>query len=117
MLVELLIILLINYIGIIMTEFFKIPMPSIIVSMALLFILIQSKLLKISQIEKTADILMFNMTILFLPATVKLIDYIPMLKAEFFKIIILLVVTTVLTIIVTAKIVHYMIIYMERSKR
>ncbi len=115
MFIELLIILAINYLGIVLTYLFKIPFPSIIVGMLILFILLQTKILKLKMIEKTADFLLLNMTLLFLPATVKLIKYMDLLKVDILKIIFLLVVTTVLTMVISSKVVHWMIISKEKK--
>lgn len=114
MLLELLIILTINYLGIILATVLKIPLPGIILGMGILLFLLETKILKLNQIEKTADVMLLNMTILFLPATVKLIDYIDILKSSIFKILILIVITTIITMGVTAKVVHYMILWKEK---
>ncbi|MGL4687051.1 MAG: CidA/LrgA family protein, partial [Fusobacteriaceae bacterium] len=109
-------ILAISYLGTVLTYIFKIPFPSIILSMLILFIFLQKKILKLRTIEKTADFLLVNMTLLFIPATVKLIKYIDLLKVDFLKIIFLLVITTALTMIVTSQVVHWMIVLKERKE-
>ncbi|MGL4687797.1 MAG: CidA/LrgA family protein, partial [Fusobacteriaceae bacterium] len=53
MFIELLIILAISYLGTVLTYIFKIPFPSIILSMLILFIFLQKKILKLRTIEKT----------------------------------------------------------------
>lgn len=116
MIQEFLIILAITYFGNVFKYFFNIPLPGIIIGMLTLFILLKFKILKLKHIEKTADFLLINMTILFLPAMVKLVDYIEMLKNDFIKIIFLLIITTIITMIVTAKVVHYMIVWKERKR-
>ncbi|MGL6130815.1 MAG: CidA/LrgA family protein, partial [Fusobacteriaceae bacterium] len=88
MLVELLIILTITYAGNILKELLNIPMPGVIVGMGILFVLLKSGILKLEKIEKTADFILGNMLILFLPAMVKVIDYIDILKDDFIKILI-----------------------------
>lgn len=113
MLQELLIILGITYFGNIFKYFINIPLPGVIIGMITLFILIKTGILKLKYIEKTADIILVNMTIFFLPAMVKLIDYIEVLKSGFFRILFLLIITTIITMIVTSKVVHYMIIWKE----
>lgn len=114
MILELLIILGINYLGISLTSLFNLPLPGIIVGMGILLFLLETKILKLKYIEKTADVMLLNMTILFVPATVRLINYIDILKSSIFRILILLVVTTVITMGVTAKVVHYMILWKEK---
>lgn len=113
MLQELLIILAITYGGNLLKHLLNIPLPGVIVGMMILFIFLKTGWLKLEKIEKTGDFILMNMTILFLPAIVKLIDYIEILKADFFKILLLLIVTTVIVMIVTAKVVHYLILWKE----
>ncbi|MGL6119150.1 MAG: CidA/LrgA family protein [Fusobacteriaceae bacterium] len=115
MLLELLIILSINYLGIILAKFLMIPLPGLIVGMAILLFLLETKILKLKYIEKTADAMLLNMTILFLPATVKLIDYIDVLKSNIFKIIMVIILATIISIVVTAKVVHHMIMWKEKK--
>lgn len=114
MLVELLIILGITYGGNVLKELLNIPIPGVIVGMLILFLLLKTKILKIERIEKTGDFILMNMLILFLPAMVKVIDYMEILKDDFFKILILLIITTVIVMGVTAKTVHYLIIWKEK---
>lgn len=113
MIQELLIILAITYGGNLLKHMLNIPLPGVIIGMIILFIFLKTGWIKLKSIEKTGDFILVNMTILFLPAIVKLIDYIEVLKADFFKILLLLIVTTVIVMIVTAKTVHYLIIWRE----
>ncbi|MGL5125617.1 MAG: CidA/LrgA family protein, partial [Fusobacteriaceae bacterium] len=80
-----------------------------------LLFLLETKILKLKYIEKTADVMLLNMTILFLPATVKLIDYIDVLKSNIFKIMIVIILVTIITMAVTAKVVHHMITWKEKK--
>lgn len=116
MFLELLIVLSVTYAGVFIKEFFKIPLPWIIVSMVLMFILLLTKRLKLEKIEKLTEFLLGNMTILFLPAAVSIYNYIGLIQKEFLKILILLVITTVITMIVTAKVVNFIIVLQEKSK-
>ena len=115
MLLELLIILFINYLGLILAKILRIPLPGIVIGMLILIFLLETKILKLKHIEKTADVMLINMSILFLPATVKLIDYIDVLKSNIFKIMAVIIVATIITMAVTAKVVHYMIIWKEKK--
>lgn len=106
---ELIIILSITYIGSILKQVLHIPLPSIIVSMGMMFFLLHKKYLGLNAIEKTTNFLLGNMTILFLPAVVKMYEFLPLLKKDFFKIIILMIFTTVLAIVITSKVVNVLI--------
>lgn len=107
---ELIIILSITYVGSILKQVLHIPLPSIIVSMGMLFFLLHKKYLGLNAIEKTTNFLLGNMTILFLPAVVKMYEFLPLLKKDLVKIMVLMLFTTVLAIVVTAKVVNTLII-------
>lgn len=55
MIQEFLIIFIINYIGIILTEVFNLPIPGTINGMLLLFALLYFKVLKLEKIERAGD--------------------------------------------------------------
>lgn len=109
MFLQLLILLSINYAGIVIGEFLKLPTPGTVNGLILLFVLLWTKVLKVNQIEKICDFLLINMIITFLPPGVRLIDSLNLLKQDFFKLIVLLVITTVVTMAVTALSVDFLI--------
>ena len=59
---EFLLIFVINYIGVILTEVFHLPIPGTISGMLLLFALLYFKILKLSHIENAGNFLLLNMT-------------------------------------------------------
>lgn len=95
-------ILVINYACQILMTLTALPIPGTIVALLVLFILLVSGLLKIESVEQAANVLLANMVILFLPPSLKLIEVYSLFSGQFFKIVLLLVLTTVLTLIVTA---------------
>lgn len=115
MIVQFLIILIINFIGISLQNIFRLPFPGTMLGMLILFILLWTKILKVEKIEKACDFLLLSMVIFFLPPAVDLLDYLEYFKAGFFKIILLLVVTTIITMIVTAKTVQFFVKRMEKK--
>lgn len=112
---QFLIILVINFVGIIIQNLFHLPLPGTILGMLILFILLWTKVLKVESIEKVCDFLILNMIIFFLPPAVELLEYMALLKTGFLKILILLVATTVITMIVTGKTVDFCIKRMEKK--
>ena len=112
---QFLIILVINFAGVIIQNIFNLPLPGTILGMLILFVLLWTKVLKVESIEKVCDYLILNMIIFFLPPAVELLEYMTLLKTGFFKIIILLIVTTVITMIVTGKTVDFCIKRMEKK--
>ena len=65
MIKEFLLIFIINYIGVILTEILHLPIPGTITGMLLLFALLYFKILKLSHIENAGNFLLLNMTIFF----------------------------------------------------
>lgn len=112
---QFLIILVINFAGIIIQNLFHLPLPGTILGMLILFILLWTKVLKVESIEKVCDFLILNMIIFFLPPAVELLEYMTLLKTGFLKILILLVATTVITMVVTGKTVDFCIKRMEKK--
>ncbi|MBO0453834.1 MULTISPECIES: CidA/LrgA family protein [Enterococcus] len=72
---ELSLLLLYSIIGEGLRLFFKLPVPGSIIGILLLFLSFQTKLLKPSAIEDTANFLLNHLTILFVPAGVGLMQY------------------------------------------
>ena len=112
---QFLILLVINFAGVIIQNLFHLPLPGTILGMLILFILLWTKILKVESVEKVCDFLILNMIIFFLPPAVELLEYMTLLKTGFFKILILLIVTTVITMVVTGKTVEYCIKKMEKK--
>lgn len=114
MIQEFLIIFIINYIGVLMSQVLKFPLPGTINGMLLLFALLYFKVIQLKKIEKASDFLLANMTIFFMPPSVKLLESLYLLKTGIFKILFILIFTTILTMIVTGLTVQYMI---ERKEK
>lgn len=112
---QFLILLVINFLGIFIQNIFHLPLPGTILGMIILFILLWTKVLKVESIEKVCNFLVLNMIIFFLPPAVELLEYMTLLEKGFFKIIILLIVTTVITMVVTGKTVEFCIKRMEKK--
>lgn len=115
MLRQLLILLAINFAGIFLQNLFHLPLPGTILGMLILFILLWSGKLKTEKIEKVCDFLILNMIVFFLPPAVELLEYMTLLKTGFFKIIFLLIITTIITMVITGKTVDFCIKKMEKK--
>ena len=90
--------------------------PGTITALLLLFLLLQFKILKLEKIENAANFLLLNMTLFFMPPTVKIIDSYDLLEKDLVKIIIIIVVSTFLTMGITGKVVQMMIDYKEKKE-
>ena len=117
MLREFMIIFLINYVGMLLSKILHLPLPGTIVSLLLLFFMLQFKVLKLEKIENAGNFLLLNMTIFFMPPTVKIIDSYELLEKDLFKIIVIIIVSTFLTMGITGKVVQLMIDFKERKEK
>ncbi|WP_300345049.1 CidA/LrgA family protein [Fusobacterium sp.] len=116
MFIQLLILLSINFLGILIQKTFNLPLPGTIIGMLILFILLYKKILTEKTIGNVCDFFIKIMVLLFLPPIVDLIENFDLLRVGFLKIIFLLVVTTAITMVVTGKTVEYLI-RMKEGKR
>ncbi len=112
---EFMLILVINYVGILISTVLPFPLPGTITALLLLFLLLQFKILKLEKIENAANFLLLNMTLFFMPPTVKIIDSYDLLEKDLVKIIIIIVISTFLTMGITGKVVQMMIDYREKK--
>ncbi|WP_315523827.1 CidA/LrgA family protein [Fusobacterium massiliense] len=117
MLREFIIIFIINYIGTIISKTLALPIPGTIIGLLLLFALLYYKIIKLNMIENVANFLLANMTIFFMPPTVKIMDSYQLLEGNFIKFVVLIIVSTVITMGVTGKVVQFMIEHLERKEK
>lgn len=117
MLREFMLIFSINYVGILLSKILHLPLPGTIISLLLLFFMLQFKILKLEKIENAGNFLLLNMTIFFMPPTVKIIDSYELLEKDLFKIIVIIIVSTFLTMGITGKVVQLMIDFKERKEK
>ncbi|WP_319372153.1 CidA/LrgA family protein [uncultured Ilyobacter sp.] len=99
----------ITYLGEIASRLFKLPIPGTILGMLLMFLFLSLGIIKVERIEKAANLLLINMAIFFLPPGIKLIDSLDILKGNWIKLVVIAVTTTLITMIVTGKVVDFFI--------
>lgn len=75
--------------------------PVSIISMALLFLLLCTKIIKEQQISKLGDYLLKNMAFLFIPAGVGIMEYFELLKSQAILLLFICLLTTLLTFFAT----------------
>ena len=117
MIQEFMIIFLVNYVGILISGILHLPVPGTIIGLILMFILLKTNALKIEKIENAVNFLLLNMTLFFMPPTVKIIDSYELLEKDLFKIIVIILVSTFLTMGITGKVVQLMIDLKERKEK
>ncbi len=77
------------------------PVPASIYGMLLLFVSLQTGLLKLSQIEETADLLLGVMPIFFISPTVSLMSSIGVIKDSLIGVVVICLVSTIVVMAVT----------------
>ncbi len=112
---ELLILLAINYLGIIIQKLFNLPLPGTIIGMIIFFILLCTGIIKEEKIQNICNYLIKIMIVLLVPPIVSLLENFHIIKGDLIKIIFLLVVTTGITMVVTGKTVEILIRMKEKK--
>ncbi len=100
-------ILLIVFVGEVLSKIFLVPLPGSILGLLLLLIFLLTGWVKLDQIQEISSFLMNHLAIFFVPAGVGLITVIGLLKETWFLLLLISVFTTILVLSVTALIVQY----------
>lgn len=103
--------------GELISNFFGLSLPGSIVGLILLIILILSGIIKISQIEQAAHILLDNMGLFFVPPAVGLMLYFGMLSTSGLAIITVIFFSTMIVLVLTGKTVDILINSKEGNKK
>ena len=82
--------------------FIPMPFPSSVISMVLLFLLLLSKRVESRQLIDSSNFLLRNMSFLFIPAGVGIVQVFDKMKVHLFQIFTICIVSTILTFAVTA---------------
>jgi len=92
--------------GAILRQIIPLPIPDVVYGMLVLLILFIFKIVKVEDVEKTSNALLENLGLLFVPLSVSLITKFDLLSSNLVKILVVIVVTTFITMGVTAKVVE-----------
>lgn len=111
---QMLIILLITFLGEILHKFIPIPIPSSIYGLIILFICLQTKIIKLEQVKETGNFLLEVMPILFIPLSVGLIQVWSSIRSIVIPIIFVSLFTMVIVMVTTGKVAD-LIISKDRS--
>jgi holin-like protein len=103
---ELALLLLFSVLGEGLRMAFDLPVPGSILGILLLFAALESKLIKVEHIDTTAQFLLNNLTIFFVPAGVALIKYYGAIKTTWPILLLALVICTVINLITVGKMVQ-----------
>ena len=104
--VQLMIILMISLVGEGISSVFHLPVPGSIIGLVLLFLALQFKLLRLRHISMVGNFLLANMTILFLPPAVGIMDKFQVIAPYLLPIILIVLGAIVLNVCVIAVVVQ-----------
>lgn len=104
-LLELSLIMALCLVGELLSSLIPFPVPGTILALCILFILLKTKLIKLSWVEDAGDLLLKNMTLLFVPTGVKIMAYFGVIKDIWWKLLLLCIVATALSFLATALVV------------
>lgn len=95
------IIVLMTFLGECLNRLLPLPVPASIYGMILLFLSLQTGILKLSQIEETADMLLGVMPIFFISPTVSLMSSIGVIKDSLLGVFVICLISTIVVMAVT----------------
>lgn len=98
---QLMIILLFSFIGELLNSIIPLSIPASIYGMILLFIALVTKIIKLEQIEDTAEYLLSIMLIFFVPSAVGIMDTFFTYQSSMLPIIIIVIISTITVLIIT----------------
>ena len=90
--------------------------PASVIAMVVLLILLLTGAVRLDHIRETADFLLANMAILFLPSLVGILEHADLLRQYWAPLVLISVISTVLTFAATALSVRVVLALMERRK-
>lgn len=85
----------------IIESFIPIPMPASVIGLVLLFIALCTGIVKLGQVESVGTALTINISFLFVPAGISVINSLPILSKSPVLIILLIIISTILLLIST----------------
>ncbi|EHJ53093.1 CidA/LrgA family protein [Streptococcus macacae] len=105
--VQLMIILLFSLIGELLSNSFRLPVPGSIIGLFCLFLALQFNWIRLRHINDVGQFLLANMTILFLPAAVGIMDKFSVIAPYLLPICLIVFAAIILNIIIIALVVHF----------
>lgn len=114
---QLMIILIFSFIGDILNHIIPLPIPVSIYGMVFLFIALLTRIIKLNQVETTAEFLLSIMLIFFVPASVGIIDTFFAYKSSMLPIIIIVIISTIIVMITTGLVSQFIIKLRNKKER
>lgn len=108
------IIMCIHFVSIALVDIFKLLLPAPLLGMIILAILLYTNIIKIKWVEHAAYVLLEYMGMLFIPPAISIILYYKIIAKEAVPIIVTLLITTLLVMVVTGKVVQ---VFTRKNKK
>lgn len=93
-----------------------IALPGSIVGMIILFALMFFKVIKVEQIQEISNFFLDNIAFFFIPLGVALLDNVGVLKEYWIQLLIVIILSTVIVLVVTSLVVHFMMKGLSKSE-
>ncbi len=106
---QLAVISLVSFAGEFLSATIPLPVPGSVYGMLLLFLCLCLKILKLSQIEDTADFLLLVMPLFFVAPGISIIDTYPQVKDSILSLVLISFVTALITMVVTGHVTQFLI--------
>lgn len=113
---ELIIILVIYFVGEFISKTFNLPIPGNILGMILLFIMLYIGIIKVEQVNAIATFFLDHLAFFFIPAGVGLMNSFGEIKSSAFKILIICFITTIIAMVATGLIVQVSSRYLAKRQ-
>lgn len=83
----------------VLVRWLHLPVPGSIIGIALVFILLQTKVIKLEWVEIGANWLLAELLLFFIPSAVGIMNYIPMLEHDGVRIVVIVIFSTILVMV------------------
>lgn len=111
------IIMVVSFLGEVLKWMLPLPIPASIYGLVLLFLALHTKVIRLEQIEDTADFLIEIMPLTFIPAGVKLLVSWGELKPVLIPVVVIMVVSTVIVMAVSGLVTQAVLRHKGKKKR
>ena len=102
LLLQLSLIMTLCLLGELLSSIIPFPIPGTILALLILFVLLKTKVIKLSWVEDAGNLLLKNMTMLFIPVGVKIMADFGIIKEIWWKLLLLCIAATILSFLATA---------------
>lgn len=103
------IIMAISFIGEILNYFIPLPVPASIYGLVLMFAALKFKIFKVDSVKEAGGFLLDVMPLMFVPPVIAILDNLEVLKANWWKFLVVGVVSTVFVMVVTGLVTQWII--------